>query len=507
MANVNGNSNKSNNISLASIISRPQSTGFYVDLSNASTEDSATNDVASATTAVSKTSSSHPPTITGPDNSNGGTSDRNHMFSMFIDFAEPSIHPPKRPSETFVSGATVRSRSGQPDHNIDDTTDVVTLRRHNQHNNHHHHHHRAAPPDSPSTTGTGGNSSTNSRQSWTLQTDQTTTVADDLVTCFPFDDNGSNGHRTTMTLPQHHHQNHTNEDSCSASVVSADHGYQSMPLQLITKNSRSRNSVLSLGSTTSMGSSHEDVRHNGTNGGAGAGAVLSSVAGAPLPPLRKYRHRSSSATAAGSDDWNTNQTTKEVKRPKDEMDETLFGHRESSFSDAEEAAGVRADRRSNSSCHSSYDDLAERTVASCQQQQPQLQLQSAYASHPLRKNNSLSHVGEQMLLLRDLQNNGHTMETLQATMERQQKLLLLETVNEETPMSSFVKLSDMDRQPEKETISEDGTISSTVRNEPKMSRSGGSGSGSRNADQQRSQRGSIMSRSMGKFCANLRVFF
>lgn len=54
----------------------------------------------------------------------------------------------------------------------------------------------------------------------------------------------------------------------------------------------------------------------------------------------------------------------------------------------------------------------------------------------------------------------HTMEMLQATIEKQK--LLLETVNEEVPMSSFVKLSDMDKPAQKFELHSTDTLSKSV---------------------------------------------
>lgn len=93
----------------------------------------------------------------------------------------------------------------------------------------------------------------------------------------------------------------------------------------------------------------------------------------------------------------------------------------------------------------------------------------------------------------------HTMETLQATIERQQKLLL-ETVNEEVPLSSFVRLSDMD----KPVARADWAAGTTTTTEHKLSRSAGSATGntSRNGgskvNNNHSRFGAAMSHSLGE---------
>lgn len=456
-------------ISLASIIRRPQSTGFYVDMSTAPPPaTAATTQQTQQCAAADRRSTS----TEGRSGSPGRVADRSHLFSMFIDFAEPSIHsPPKR----AAAAPTASTGTG-----TDDVTGVVQLRRRAE---------RAL--DSAGTA--------SSRQSWS-----NCGATDAGVFSFDTMPAGAGGgaHGTNMTEL---------EDSCTASVASADHGYQSMPMQLAGRPSRSRNSVQSLDhSTNSMGSSREDLT-------AGVrGALAAVVAAAPQPPARKSRRtlhqqkQQQQRRHPDHDDHNEDDDLELERYSKDSVESLC--RRESSFSDAEEATGVRADRRS-SSTHSSYGDQLDglHSAANVGSKLP-------VVSHQLRKNNSLSHVGEQMLLRAANRNqphaatataatgdghpqhvqhhphhhqSGHTMETLQATMERQQKLLLLETVNEETPLSSFVKLSDMDRQPERAT---DG--SAAVADAKLMSRS--SGPGGKVMERAASVGRSSMSRSMGE---------
>lgn len=455
-------------ISLASIIRRPQSTGFYVDMSTAPPPaGAATTQQTQQCAAADRRSNS----TEGRSGSPGRVADRSHLFSMFIDFAEPSIHSPaKRAAAAPTATGTA-----------DDVTGVVQLRRRAE---------RAL--DSVGTA--------SSRQSWS-----NCGATDAGVFSFDTMPAGAGGaHGTNMTEL---------EDSCTASVVSADHGYQSMPMQLAGRPSRSRNSVQSLDhSTNSMGSSREDLT-------AGVrGALAAVVAAAPQPPARKSRrtlhqqqkqqqqrrHPDHDPDHDGDDDDDL-----ELERYSKDSVESLC-RRESSFSDAEEATGVRADRRST---HSSYGDQLDGLHSAANVGSSKLPV----VAHQLRKNNSLSHVGEQMLLRAANRNqphaatataatgdghpqhgqhhphhhSGHTMETLQATMERQQKLLLLETVNEETPLSSFVKLSDMDRQPERAA---DG--SAAVADAKLMSRS--SGPGGKVMERAASVGRSSMSRSMGE---------
>lgn len=347
--------------------------------------------------------------------------DKQHLFTMFIDVGSPakSSRGPPRLSSSL-------QRLNRDDNGAAEPTDhdpsLVQLR------------HKSDTRQDPRT-----------RHSWNP-------TAADSTNLFLFDNEppANNGAR---------------EESCSASVTSGDHGYQSMPAMQPPKTMRS----LSVNSSNSIYSSHEDV------------VALRQPHRGAEPSLNDTFSKDSVESMAES-----------------------LSKRDSSLSDADEVTYIHAaDKADMKRRNTSFNNFQKASLTFVRKSSdPMLQLN---ADNQLFIEEVTTHRAP-------LQSGAdkvrpHTMESLQATIEKQQKLLL-ETVNEEVPLASFVRLSDMD----KPVARADWMGGGTGASEHKLSRSAGSTTtgnpmrslgGKGNSSGGRS--GASMSRSMGK--CDLFVFY
>lgn len=341
--------------------------------------------------------------------------DKKHLFTMFIDVGSPvkssKGHPPR------LSSSMQRLNHHQE---LTDTSESVTLR----------HQSSQSRPDP------------RNRHSWNPSNAETSNL-------FTFD--------TEPTA-----NNGAREESCSASVTSGDHGYQSMPA--VTQPPKCVRSI-SVNSTNSIYSSHEDV-----------------------VTMRQQQQHSNREEPSLNDTFS--------KDSVESFAESL-SKRDSSLSDADEVTYIHmADKEDMKRRNTSFNHFKNASLTFVRKpSDPMLQLDAD--NHLF-----IEEVAQRM----PIQSAGahdkvrpHTMETLQATIERQQKLLL-ETVNEEVPLSSFVRLSDMD----KPVARADWAAGTTTTTEHKLSRSAGSTTGntSRNGgskvNNNHSRFGAAMSHSLGE---------
>lgn len=340
-------------------------------------------------------------------NTSKATDDKKHLFTMFIDVGSPAKSSKGPPRLSSSLQRLNQQELSEP------TESVVTLR--NKSNT------TQSRPD------------TRNRHSWNPVVETSN--------LFVFDT------EPTATNPR--------EESCSASVTSGDHGYQSMPAIQPPKSVRS----ISVNSTNSVYSSHEDV-----------------------VTLRHHREPSLNDTFS--------------KDSVESFPESL-SKRDSSLSDADEVTYIHmADKDDMKRRNTSFNNFKNASLAFVRKSSdPMLQLD---------EDNQLfiEEVSQRAPLQSAAHDKArpHTMETLQATIERQQKLLL-ETVNEEVPLSSFVRLSDMDKPVTR--LDFIGTSATTTTNDHKLSRSAGSTTGNTNRNSasksHNSRSGASMSHSMGKF--------